>query len=74
MMTIIQSLAVSRYDACPSDYISIKLKIWRKIIIAVVQRRLIWSQQNFAHTKTALLSWYVQNFVMIRLIYEKIYT
>ena len=36
-----------------------------QLVIDLFQRRLIRSQQNFAHTKTAVLSWYVQNFVAL---------
>ena len=32
----------------------------------VKKKRLVQSQQIFAHTKTAVLFWYVQNFVVIR--------
>ena len=39
-----------------------------KLIIIIISR----SQQTFAHTKTTELSWYMQNFVVIRLIWGKI--
>ena len=42
-----------------------------KFVIALVSRRLKWSQQNFAHTKTAELSWYVQILLWIDWYEEK---
>ena len=44
-----------------------------KIAIAVVQRKLTWSQQNFAFSKTAVLSWYMQNFAVIGLRIKEIH-
>ena len=41
-----------------------------KIVFSIVWRRLIWSQSQFAHTKTAQLSWYVQIFIVIRHKYQ----
>ena len=45
-----------------------------KIVTALLDRILIPSQWNFAHTKTMQLSWYVQHFIMIRLLLEEILT
>ena len=44
---------------------SVKLHVFKFSLI------LVWSQWNFAHSKTAMLSWYVQNFIAIRLIFLK---
>ena len=41
------------------------IQIWCKICFAVILLLAIRSLQNFAHTKTAELSWYVQKFVSI---------
>ena len=43
-----------------------------KIKISVVSWILTWSQLNFAHTKTAQLSWYMKNIVVIGLTWKKI--
>ena len=40
-----------------------------KIFLPILSLISLWSQQNFAHTKTAVLSWYVQNFILIRGLY-----
>ena len=44
-----------------------------QIFFAVVLKKLIQSQWNFAHTMTAQLSWYVQNFIMIEWTLEQIW-
>ena len=49
---------------------SIKFVNLLTFIVSFVNRRLIWSQQNFSHTKTAD----EQNVVMIELIWKKINT
>ena len=52
---------------CPTNGISIELEIWSTLL----QKKINWSQQNFAHITTVLLSskllsWRVQNFSVIR--------
>ena len=59
---------------CTDDNISFKFPNLMKTAVAVVWRRLIWSPWNFAHTKTAVLSWYVQNFTVIISMSWKIWT
>ena len=54
-------------DAHLTDDISIKFQVLVNMIIVIIQRRLIWSHPNYARTKTAVLSWYVQNLDVIRL-------
>ena len=44
-----------------------------RIVFALFKGTNIWSQWNFSHTKTAQLSWYAQNFIVIILTGEKIY-
>ena len=44
-----------------------------EIVIAIVPTRLIQSQRNVAQTKTAQLSWFVQHFVVIGVIWVEIY-
>ena len=52
---------------CPTNGISIELEIWSTLL----QKKINWSQQNFAHITTVLLSskllsWRLQNFIVIR--------
>ena len=56
----------------PTNDFPIHFQNLMNITFITIQQRLAWSQQNFAHTKTAKLSWYVQIFVVIRMKREKI--
>ena len=57
-----------------SDLVSTKITIFRsnsnfeENSYQYSLKKLFWSQQHFAHSKTAQLAWFVQNFVVIRLL------
>ena len=59
--------------ACTTKDIAIRFEIRLKFAL-VVQNLFNWSQWNFAHVTTVLLSWRVQNFLVIgRICYEQEY-
>ena len=75
LQTISRAQTVPIYwsvGACPTNYHQISNLI--EIHSSIPSSLSVWSQRNFAHTKTAVLSWYVQNFVVIRSTYFILYT
>ena len=54
-----------------TNVISIELNLVIEMRVLVIHLVTVRVQRNFAHTKTAVLSWYVQNFIVLSSIFFK---